>query len=258
LTYLEQLFSLEGKVAMVTGAGRGIGRGIAEALLKARAAVILVGSDSTRLSQTTDAFKEQGLRAFMRHCDLMDRGQTAGLIEYAKQQHGRVDVLVNNAGVTFGHSLWDYPEEAWARTLRINLEAAFELSRGLAGLMREQEGGSIINITSLSAELGSPDNPAYAASKGALKQLTKSLAADLGAYGIRVNNVGPGYFRTDMTKPSWNDRRLRAKRTERTLLGRWGVPDDLAGLIVLLASDASAYLTGQDIYVDGGWLTKCL
>ena len=124
--------------------------------------------------------------------------------------------------------------------------------------MKDQGGGSIINITSIGAELGFPNNPAYIAAKGALKQLTRSLALDLGSFGIRVNNIGPGYFRTDMTKGSWNDPQLEEDRIRRTILGRWGEPDDLAGAAIFLASEASRYITGQDLYVDGGWLAKGL
>ena len=124
--------------------------------------------------------------------------------------------------------------------------------------MSEQGGGSIINITSIAAEVGFPDNPAYQAAKGALKHLTRSLAVDLGSSGVRVNNIGPGYFKTDMTKGSWSDPEKREERSNRTLLGRWGVPEDLAGVVVFLASEASSYVTGQNIYVDGGWLAKGL
>ena len=161
-----------------------------------------------------------------------------------------------NAGTTASHSLSAYPDEAWDRTLRVDLEAPFRIIRAFAGMMRDQGEGSIINITSIVAELGAPDNPAYAAAKGGLKQLTKALALDLGPHGIRVNNVGPGYFRTDMTRYSWDDPQRREERTQRTMLGRWGQPEDLAGVVLLLASDASRYITGQDLYVDGGWLAK--
>jgi gluconate 5-dehydrogenase len=258
MTYLEQLFSLEGRLALVTGASRGLGKAIAHALLSANAKTILVASNPERLMAAAGAFRQQGLQASMFCCDLADRTQIAGLIRHVKEQHGRIDVLVNAAGITLSHPLSDYPDEAWEKTLKVNLEAPFWLARGLAELMKAKGSGSVINITSINAEVGFPDNPAYVAAKGALKQLTKSLAVDLGPYGIRVNNVGPGYFRTDMTRTSWNDPQRRLERSQRTLLGRWGEPEDLAGLIVLLASDASAYITGQDIYVDGGWLTKGL
>ena len=120
----------------------------------------------------------------------------------------------------------------------------------------KENGGSIINITSLNSELGFPNNPAYVAMKGGLKQLTKSLAVDLGKYNIRVNNVGPGYIKTNMTKQGWKNNRKEIE--DRTILGRWGEPKDLVGTMVFLLSSASSYITGQDIYVDGGYLTKGL
>ena len=124
--------------------------------------------------------------------------------------------------------------------------------------MKNSGGGSIVNITSLNSELAFPDNPAYVAFKGALKQLSKSAAVDLGKHNIRVNNVGPGYFITDMTKKSWEDPKKFKERANKTVLGRWGNPEDLVGVSVFLASDASSYITGQDIYVDGGWTIKGL
>ena len=129
----------------------------------------------------------------------------------------------------------------------------FRLARGLAPLM--SEGGSIINITSIAAKLGG-GNPAYGAAKGGLKQLTKVLANRLAEYGIRVNAIGPGVFRTEMAAAGWNDPEQRARWSSATMLGRWGEPEDLAGTAILLASDASAYITGQDFYVDGGWSAK--
>ena len=124
--------------------------------------------------------------------------------------------------------------------------------------MKTQGQGSIINITSLNAELAFPDNPAYVAFKGGLKQLTKALALDLGSSGIRVNSIGPGYIRTEMTSRSWANQPARQLRAERSVLKRWGEPTDLAGAVIYLASDASSFVTGQDVYVDGGWLIKGL
>ncbi len=256
MTYVEELFSLEGKIAVVTGASRGLGQGLAEALLRAGGRVLLVATNPERLRETTHTFAEQGLGAEAYRCDLENPPEIDGLVDHVTRAYGRLDVLVNAAGVTFGHDLDDYPDELWEKTLKTNLEAPFRLSRGFAPLMKAQGSGSIVNITSISAELGAENNPAYGAAKGGLKQLTKALAVDLGPYGVRVNNIGPGYFRTDMTLRSWNDPELREKRTRRTVLNRWGTTGDLAGLIVLLASDASSYITGQDLYIDGGWLVN--
>ena len=258
MSYLEDLFSLQGKVALVTGATRGLGRAIAAALLGAGATVVLNGSNRERLAETARQFAVEGFPAVEFACDLSDAAQVAQLAEFVLCEQPRIDVLVNNAGVTFTHELFDYPDESWQRTFQVNLEAPFHLTRRLAPRMKEQGGGSIINITSIGAELGLPNNPAYVAAKGALKQLTRSLALDLGPYGIRVNNLGPGYFHTDMNRFSWSDPERREARARRTLLGRWGEPEDLAGAVIFLASDASHYMTGQDLYIDGGWLAKGL
>ncbi len=123
-------------------------------------------------------------------------------------------------------------------------------------MMKTKRSGVIVNITSLNAELAFPNNPAYISFKGALRQLSKSLALDFGKYGIRVNSVGPGYFHTSMTQKSWNSPRKKKEKEKHTMLGRWGQPKDLAGIVIFLASDSSSYITGQDIYVDGGWISK--
>ena len=258
MSYLNELFSLREKVALVTGATRGLGRAMAEALLRAGATVVLSGSNADKLAETTRGFQQQGLAALHHATDLADPGAVAELAQTLLAQQPRIDVLVNNAGVTFPHDVFDYPDDFWEKTFRVNLEAPFQLARRLAPRMKEQGGGSIINVTSIGAELGFPNNPAYGAAKGALKQLTKSLAFDLGPFGIRVNNLGPGYFHTDMANLSYADPERREARARRTLLGRWGEPEDLAGAVVFLASDASRFMTGQDLYIDGGWLAKGL
>ena len=135
---------------------------------------------------------------------------------------------------------------------------SFRCSQTVIKYMMKNKSGSIINFTSINAELAFPNNPAYVASKGGLKMLGKSLAKDWAKHGIRVNNIGPGYFKTDMTKESYENKQMRTKRTERTMLGRWGDMIDIIGPCIFLASDASSYVTGQDIYVDGGWLANGL
>lgn len=256
MSFVDQILSLRGKTALVTGAGRGIGQAIASGLLRAEATVVMVDVDSQRLLAVTQSLRDEGLDAHSILCDLSHPDQIDSLARQIRQQFPRLDVLVNNAGITAGHDLFEYPLEDWEKTIRVNLRAPFLLVQRLAQLM--QHGGSVINITSINAELGFPANPAYAAAKGGLKQLTKALAVDLGRFGVRVNNVGPGYFETDMTANSRADPTARQQRSQRTILGRWGTPQDLVGLVIFLASDASSYITGQDIYVDGGWLAKGL
>jgi NAD(P)-dependent dehydrogenase (short-subunit alcohol dehydrogenase family) len=234
-----ELFSLKSKVAVVTGSARGNGKAIADGLRDFGATVIgldIIEDENSIL------------------CDITNQEEVNRCLE----DYPIVDILVNNAGVSFPGTFLDYPDDLWEKTYRVNLKAPFNLMQNIAKKMKDNSGGSIINITSLNSELAFPDNPSYVSFKGALKQLTKSAALDLGKYNIRVNNVGPGYFKTDMTKGSWEDKQKNKERTEKTVLNRWGTPKDLVGISVFLASNASSYITGQDIYVDGGWLIKGL
>ena len=151
-----------------------------------------------------------------------------------------------------------YEKENWTKTIDTNLTASFFCSQEVIKYMIRRKSGSIINITSLNAEQAFPKNPSYVASKGGLKMVGKALAKDWGKYGIRVNNLGPGYIKTDITKKSYSNKKLREERAKHTMLGRWGDKDDLVGPCIFLASDASRYITGQDLYVDGGWLANSI
>jgi NAD(P)-dependent dehydrogenase (short-subunit alcohol dehydrogenase family) len=258
MDYLDKMFSLKGKISVVTGAARGNGRAISEALAKAGSKVILIDVLEEELSDTIKDFRLDSLDVVGYPCDLTSKNEFNKLVSYL-DNFEKVDVLVNNAGITFGAPILDYPLDAWNKTLDINLKVPFLLSQQVGKLMvKNKTKGSIINITSLNAELAFPDNPAYIASKGALKQLSKSFALGLGKHEIRVNSVGPGYFKTDMTKKSWNNLQRRELIKDNTVLNRWGTPSDIQGLIIFLASESSSYITGQDFYIDGGWLIKGL
>lgn len=239
---------LSGKNVLVTGGSRGNGEGIALGMLFNHANVIVF-----------DKFK--GTNEAIHYVDVDLTNTDAVKQEFQKiiETHGTVDVLVNNAGVSFGNPAEKYSIDDWNITLGINLTVPFKMSQLVANeLIRTKHQGSIINITSLGAEFGFPENPAYCASKGGLKQLTKALAYDWAKYGIRVNNVGPGYMHTSMTNKSYNDPAMSADRLRHMMIQRWGEPNDLAGVCVFLASSMSDYITGQDIYVDGGWTAKGL
>lgn len=239
---------LQGKNVLVTGGSRGNGEGIALGMLEHHANVVVFD-------------KQIGTQAGIRYVeiDLTDMDWIKEVFQNVVKEYGVFDVLVNNAGVTFGSPSENYDMDKWNMTLNINLSVPFYMSQLFAReLIEEQKPGSIINITSLGAEFGFPENPAYCASKGGLKQLTKALAYDWAKYGIRVNNVGPGYMHTTMTDKSYNDPEMSKQRLEHMMIKRWGEPSDLAGVCVFLAGSMSEYITGQDIYVDGGWTAKGL
>lgn len=249
-----ELFSLEGKTAIVTGAARGNGRAIAEGFLGAGATVYFVDILEEELKKTKNSLR--GQKAGHITADITKKEDLKKIVSYAVKETGKIDILVNNAGITIGEPSEIYSEENWEKTYRVNLKAAFMLSQMAAQYMIKQKSGVIINVISLGSEQGFSNNPAYVAFKGGLKQLTKALAKDWAKYNIRVNNLGPGYIKTDMTRKSWNDPVLRKERSDRTMLGRWGESDDLVGPAIFLASEASKYITGGDLYVDGGWLAK--
>jgi len=249
LSYLESVFSLSGKVVVVTGASGGIGQAITLCLAQAGARKVYaldLKDDTKWPSQNIENYS----------IDLQDENQISGFVDNINLNYpGGIDVLVNCAGVTFTNNFFDYSNEDWDTTYRINLLAPYLLSKGLA---KNMFNGSVINITSLNAELAFPNNPAYVTTKHGLKGLTKTLALELGKRSIRVNNVGPGYIKTEMTKKSWSNDTIHEERKKKTFLDRWGTPTDIAGTVLFLASDASSYITGQDIYVDGGWTAKGL
>lgn len=256
MSYFESLFSLNNKISIVTGASRGNGKSIAEALLRSGSTVVLIDVLKKELSKTVKEFQNENLKAFEYFCDITKKKERSQLLKYIKKNFGRLDILVNNAGITLPEPSLDYSEISWEKTYDVNLKAPFFLSQECVKIMKINNSGVIINITSINAELAFPNNPSYQACKAGLKQLTKSMALDFGKYGIRVNSIGPGYFKTSMTNKSWKNIKRRNIISNNTILNRWGIPKDLEGTIIFLSSNASLYITGQDIYVDGGWTVK--
>jgi NAD(P)-dependent dehydrogenase (short-subunit alcohol dehydrogenase family) len=250
----ENIFSLKSKVIIVTGGARGNGLAIGKSLLDFGATTYFFDRLKSELKNIEQQIQSD--KAHFVNIDVTDYAKFANCCGEIFLKENRIDVLVNNAGVTYGQNSEKYSQKNWDETFRVNLEAPFRLSQIIFPYMKKTGAGSIINITSIASELGMSKNPAYVSSKGGLKQLTKALAKDWAAHGIRVNNLGLGYFQTDMTQKSFNDESMRNKRSERIMLGRWGKSRDLAGPAVFLASDASRYMTGQDLYIDGGLLTN--
>ena len=248
---IERLFRLDGRTAIVTGASRGIGAALARGLAEAGATVTGLGR-----SAAPDWQPQRGLRYLP--CDVADQAAFGTIVDMVATEHGRVDVLVNAAGVAHRVSGADQPLQHFDRLVEVNLRAIYACCLKAAEYMRAEGHGSVINLTSIASVLGMPDNAAYVAAKGGLRMLTKALALDYGPYGVRVNNLAPGYIRTAMTEASYGDPALNLQRRKHTMLNRWGEPEDLVGAAIFLASDASAYVTGQDLFVDGGWTAKGL
>lgn len=246
------LFSLTGRTAIVTGASRGIGAAIASALAEAGALVVGIGR-----SPAPECPPTQGVR--YHRLDITDAQGFEALCGTVFDETGRLDVLVNAAGVSLPPGTTPAGRlDAFDRTMAVNLRAPYACCLAAAPFMARNGGGAIINVTSINSTLGFPGNPGYVAAKGGLRQLTRALAVDLGADGIRVNNLAPGYIRTAMTEKSFQDPALNEQRRRHMIIPRWGTPADLAGTAIFLASDASAYITGQDLFVDGGWTAKGL
>ena len=252
---MPNLFSIENKIVLISGAGRRMGRHLAHSMAKHSAFVYCIDKKFPK-----EVPKDVKKNMFHIKCDITKKKSIQAVCKDIFSKHKKIDVLINNAGVSKANKQPNqiYAKDKWDDTLRINLTAHFSCSQEVIQYMKRQKRGSIINITSINAELGFPRNPAYVASKGGLKMLGKALAKDWGKYGIRVNNLGPGYIKTDMTKESYSNKKLREERANHTMLGRWGEKDDLVGPCIFLASEASKYMTGQDVYVDGGWISNSI
>jgi 2-dehydro-3-deoxy-D-gluconate 5-dehydrogenase len=247
-------FRLTRDVAIVTGASRGLGRAMAEALAEAGSNVILAARDEKTLETVAKGIRSLGVTALVVPTDVTKEGDLDRLVERSVKEFGRIDILVNNAGATFRCPAMDFSIEDWDRVIAVNLRSVFLLSQKVARVMARQRGGRIINVASMTSEVGVPTIPPYAASKGGIRQLTKALAVEWAQHSIRVNAVGPGFFRTDMTETLYHDPDRHDKIINRVAIKRWGKPEDLKGAVVYLASKASEYVTGQILYVDGGYL----
>jgi NAD(P)-dependent dehydrogenase (short-subunit alcohol dehydrogenase family) len=246
------LFSLQGKSAVVTGASRGIGRGIAAALIRAGARVALLGRDQATLAEAAQAVAGEGGVHIV--ADVNDVQSITAAFREVSRQFGHLDILINNAGIEQLCPSIDVSEALWDRITGTNLKGAFFCAQQAATLMIR--GGAIVNICSLTSEVGVPGAAPYGASKSGLAGLTRTLATEWASRGIRVNGIGPGYFRTQLTEDFYRDPAWREAMLNKIPLRRFGEFTDLDGAAVFLCSEASAYLTGQILYVDGGYLAS--
>jgi NAD(P)-dependent dehydrogenase (short-subunit alcohol dehydrogenase family) len=251
------LFDLTGKVAVVTGAGAGLGANFSRALAGAGASVVCADINTEHAERTASKLTADGFRAVAVHADVTNEADIEQMIQRAVDAFGGVDILVNNAGIGGGIGAPEtVPLDEWKRVVDINLTGVFACAQAAArAMIKAGKGGTIINLASILGHGASEPVPAsaYAATKGAVVNLTRDLAVHWAQHNIRVNALGPAYFPSDMTGGIFEDKNLLAEIERRTPMGRVGRPNELDGPVIFLASDASSYITGQTLYVDGGW-----
>jgi 2-deoxy-D-gluconate 3-dehydrogenase len=255
-SFIQQMFTLDGKVALVTGASRGLGQAMALALAKAGATVVLTATSKNNLDDTVKMIEEVGSTALALGCDQSDGKNIALVFEAIKSKYGRLDILINNAGTIRRAPAHETSDEDWNAVIDTNLNGVFQFCRAAGAMMLEQGAGKIINIASLLTFSGGITVPAYAASKGAVGQLTKALANEWATNNIQVNAIAPGYFATDNTQQLQDNPERNASITARIPAGKWGQPEDLVGAAVFLSSSASNYVNGHILLVDGGWMAR--
>jgi NAD(P)-dependent dehydrogenase (short-subunit alcohol dehydrogenase family) len=248
-------FDLSGKVAIVTGGGRGIGRAIALGLANSGASVAVASRTQKEVDAVAEEIKRLGGKALAVVTDLTVNEQLENLVHAAVKEFGRIDILVNNAARSFLRSLMDLREDGWDKVFNTNVKAVWLLSRLVARKMIEQKGGRIINITTVGAEKAELGMAAYGCSKAALKMLTRCMAREWAQFGIQVNAVGPGLTKTDFSKPIWSNPEVAKHVSAAIPMGRLAEAEEIVGSVLFLASDAARFITGHSIYVDGGALT---
>jgi gluconate 5-dehydrogenase len=254
---VEKLFGLNGAVALVTGSSAGIGLALARGLAGAGAKIVVNGRTPAKVAEASTELRGAGAEVFEAVFDVTDSGAIARAVEEIETAFGPIDILVNNAGIQRRGALEDYPEETWRELMSANLDSVFLASQAVARRMIARKRGRIVNVASVQSELARPNIAPYAASKGGVKMLTKGMATDWGRHGLRVNAIAPGYFRTELNKALVEDEKFSGWLQGRTPMGRWGDVDELVGAAIFLASDASSFVNGHILYVDGG-ITACL
>jgi gluconate 5-dehydrogenase len=247
-------FDLAGFTALVTGSSQGIGLALARGLAAAGAALVLNGRDETKLAAAAESLRGEGISAATAAFDVTDGEGIAAAVTRIEREVGPIDVLVNNAGIQRRAPLLDMTEAQWREVLETDLTSAFLVARAVAPRMIARQRGKIINVCSLMSEVARPTIGNYAAAKGGLKMLTRSMAVEWAKHNLQINGIGPGYIDTELTRPLVENAEFNRWICGRTPAGRWGRPEDLVGAAVFLAAPASDFVNGQIIYVDGGLL----
>ncbi len=246
------LFDLNGRRALITGSTQGIGLALSYGLARAGARIVLNGRDEARVRAVAEKMVAEGFAADHAAFDVTDQAAVSAAVERIERDLGPIDILFNNAGIQRRAPLEDFPSESWDALLSANLSSVFYVSQAVARHMIPRRRGKIINICSVQSQLGRPTIAPYTATKGAVAMLTKGMCADWAKYGIQANGLAPGYFATEMNKALVENEEFSAWLCKRTPAGRWGQVEELNGAAVFLASDASSFINGQIIYVDGG------
>lgn len=245
-------FSLEGRVAIITGGGTGIGRGIALEFAKAGADVVVGSRTLSNLEKVANEVRALGRRSLAVPVDITKKAQVDNLVQRVMDEFGSIDILVNNAGAIFRASLLEHSEQDWDRVVDTDLKGYYLCSRAVGKRMVEQKRGNIINISSARGIAAAPGRASYSVSKAAVLMLTRVLALELVGYNIRVNCIAPGWVKTEINKVQWSDPKTYKEITDPIPMARWAEPGEMASVALFLASDASSYITGQTIVVDGG------
>ena len=247
---------LQGKVAVVTGASRGLGRAMALALGDAGAKLVLSGRNRDKLAETQQLAKQKGIESEVLICDVRDEAQVAKLEKDVAARFGGAHILVNNAGTAIRKNVSDFSLDEWKLVVDTNLTGAFLVSRAFIPHMKKAKWGRIINITSIMAHVGSPGRGSYCASKSGLLALTKCLALELVGDNINVVAISPGFYETDLTAPLRADAQKNAALMAATPAARWGKPDEIGSLARYICSEGAGFMTGTDILMDGGWTAQ--
>ncbi len=250
---IENIFSIKDKLILVTGSSQGIGFSLAKGFAEAQAKVIINGRNKQKINNAVKQLTSLGCNAIGIDFDVTNKEEIENRINEIESKIGEIDVLINNAGIHRRAPLEDLSIDQWNEVINTNLTSVFIVSQCVAKFMIKRKKGKIINITSINAEMARPTIANYCAAKGGLKMLTKSMATEWGKFNILTNAIGPGYFLTELTKPLSENKEFDAWVKKEVPLARWGKTEELIGAAIFLASDASSYVNGHTIYVDGGW-----